>query len=244
MDRLVLTAKSFSTLQRRCTLASKAPAHFRKEGPGCANAGLPEARRKLMGRWVERSSTSLQLTVSYYGSRQTYYLESHHIPFFKADLFRESGISKIRGWQILKDGYDRRHPQVETRGRKPIVSAEGLRKMEAIIWQYGFQARSLTRQGLANQAGIQASARAIERAMGTLQCRKCIACQKGWSSPAPAKRRVHDAQLALQCRPNPEDWHDIRWTDECHFSVSPGRKDPHYSKARRALLSRLYPAPR
>ncbi|KAK0711765.1 hypothetical protein B0H67DRAFT_300573 [Lasiosphaeris hirsuta] len=63
-----------------------------------------------------------------------HFLESYHIPFFKADLFREFGFSKTRGWQVLHDGLDRRRPLVETRGRKPIISAEDLDKMEVIIW--------------------------------------------------------------------------------------------------------------
>lgn len=55
--------------------------------------------------------------------------------------------------------------------------------------------------------------------MGTLYYRKCIACEKGWVSPANAERRVKAAQLALFYRPKPTDWRDIRWSDECHFTV-------------------------
>jgi len=49
----------------------------------------------------------------------------------------------------------------------------------------------------------------------------CIACRKGWVSPASAKQRVTAATKALQYRPNPEDWRDIRWSDEAHFCLSP-----------------------
>ncbi|KAK0724256.1 hypothetical protein B0H67DRAFT_479552 [Lasiosphaeris hirsuta] len=66
--------------------------------------------------------------------RTAYFLESYHIPFFKADLFREFGFSKMRGRQVLYDSLDRQRPLVETRGRKPIISAEDLDKMEIIIW--------------------------------------------------------------------------------------------------------------
>ena len=69
--------------------------------------------------------------------------------------------------------------------------------MEKIIWQFGFQARALTWQGLAIEAGIYASARIVERAMGTFGYRKCIACEKGFVSPSNAKRRVQAAKLAL-----------------------------------------------
>ena len=59
------------------------------------------------------------------------YLEKHHISHFKADLFREFGIhSNTQGWGILYKSHDRRHLEVETRGRKPLISAEDLHKME------------------------------------------------------------------------------------------------------------------
>ena len=134
------------------------------------------------------------------------YLDTHYIQYFKTDLFKEFGIhSKNQGWEILRHGVDRRHLEHETRGQKPIISADDLRRMEEIIWQYGFQARSLTWQGLAMIAGIQASARTVERAMGTLKYRKCIACEKGFVSLSNAKRRVKAAKLALYYRPRPED---------------------------------------
>lgn len=53
--------------------------------------------------------------------------------------------------------------------------------------------------------------------MGTLGYRKCIACEKGFVSPLNAERRVKAAQTALCYRPRPEDWRDIRWSDEVHF---------------------------
>jgi len=118
------------------------------------------------------------------------YLESHKATFFKSDVFRHFQVSNRRGWQILHDGRERRHLEVETRGRKHIISAEDLQHMEKIIWQFGFQARALTWQGLAIEAGIYTSARTVERAMGTFGYRKCIACEKGFVSPSNAKRRV------------------------------------------------------
>jgi len=147
------------------------------------------------------------------------FLEDHHIPYFKSELFAHFGVCKNRGWAILHNGLDRRHPAIETRGRKPIITPADLQKMEEILWKYGFAARRLTWKALANEAKVEASSRTIERAMGTLQYRKCIACEKGWVSPSNAARRVKAAHLALSYRPNPEDWHDIRWTDECHFCI-------------------------
>ena len=57
--------------------------------------------------------------------------------------------------------------------------------------------------------------------MGTLKYRKCIACEKGFVSPVNAKRRLQAAKTALSFRPRPEDWRDIRWSDEAHVGLSP-----------------------
>lgn len=155
------------------------------------------------------------------------YLQDYKIPFFKEDVFRQFGASHASGWEILRQGRERRHFEgPDPRGRKKLLSPAELRTIEETIWKSGFQARALSWEGLALQAGIdkQVSTWTIKRAMGTLDYRKCIACEKGWVSPACAKRRIHDAQIALQYRPRPEDWHDIRWSDEVHFSIcSEGR---------------------
>ncbi len=73
------------------------------------------------------------------------FLDRYHIPYFKSNLFRHFSVSKTRGWDILAHpDWERRHLRLETRGRKPIITAEGLRKMEEIMWIYGFKARKLT----------------------------------------------------------------------------------------------------
>jgi len=149
----------------------------------------------------------------------TAFLKGHKIPFVHADLFQELHIRKTQAWKILHDDKERRHPAIETRGRKPIITPADLQRMEEILWQYGFKARQLSWQALANEAGIKACPQTVKTAMGTLQYRKCIACEKGCVSPSNAKRRIEDAKRALHFRPKPEDWRDIRWSDECHFTI-------------------------
>jgi len=175
------------------------------------------------------------------------FAKAHKLDFFHSDVFRENEVCKQQGWKILHDGRDRRHLEVETRGRPKLITPDNLQATERIIWQYGFQARALTWQGLALEAGISGiSARTIERAMGefshtiswlwsstpnflsfsigTLGYRKCIAWEKGFVSPFNAERRTKAAQTALFYHPRPEDWHDIRWSDEVHFAkTSQGR---------------------
>ncbi len=93
--------------------------------------------------------------------------------------------------------------------------------MERIVEEYGFDGRALTWLQLGHEAGIEASWRTIQRAMGTLNYRKCIACKKGWQSPANALRRVKWAKKMLQERPYKEDWRDVRFSDEVHFGWGP-----------------------
>jgi len=55
--------------------------------------------------------------------------------------------------------------------------------------------------------------------MGTLDYQKCIACEKGFVSPAHAKSRMEAAKPSLSHDLLPENWRDIRWSDESHFGV-------------------------
>jgi len=72
------------------------------------------------------------------------YLQVHKIPFFKSDVFRNFRVSSTRGKAILERQQDRRHPEIETRGRKKLINPEQILAIEQILWTYGFQARQLT----------------------------------------------------------------------------------------------------
>ena len=68
----------------------------------------------------------------------------------------------------------------ETRGRPKLITDDDLHRMEAIIQSCDVQGRAMTWETLGYEAGITASPRTIQRAMGRLDYRKCIACRKGW----------------------------------------------------------------
>ncbi|KAL0939836.1 HMG box protein [Colletotrichum truncatum] len=158
------------------------------------------------------------------------YLERYKIPYFKSRVFEHAGVSHRQGWQILNEGRARRHngdtQTTERRGRKKVLSKEDLQAMEDLVWSRDFEAAALTWQSLAWEAGIHTSCswRTIQRAIGTLGYRKCITCDKGWVSSDTAARRVKDAQVALEKRPRPQDWHDVRFADELLFSIGPQGK--------------------
>uniref|UniRef100_A0A8H7TK96 Tc1-like transposase DDE domain-containing protein n=1 Tax=Bionectria ochroleuca TaxID=29856 RepID=A0A8H7TK96_BIOOC len=46
---------------------------------------------------------------------------------------------------------------------------------------------------------------------------KRIAAQISYKSEAEASRRLEYAKKALSLRPNPEDWYDVLFSDECYF---------------------------
>ncbi|KAK4099712.1 hypothetical protein N658DRAFT_517214 [Parathielavia hyrcaniae] len=124
------------------------------------------------------------------------FLEKENISHFRSRVFRHFGVNHTQG---------------------------NATDMENLIWTHGFEARALTWQALAFEAGVAAevSWRMIQRSMGTLDYRKCVACRKGWVSPSTAKKRLEAATVALEKRPTPEHRHDIRWSDEVHFSLGP-----------------------
>ena len=74
------------------------------------------------------------------------------------------------------------------------------------------------------EAGVNASGRTIQRAMGTMGYRKCIAYLKSWTPPSTAKRRLAYAQKMLQKYPTPEHWKHVRFNDEVHFGRGPQSK--------------------
>jgi hypothetical protein len=61
----------------------------------------------------------------------------------------------------------------------------------------------------------------MKRALGSLEYHKCIACTKGWVSQKCAKQRVRHSETALCLKPKPEDWRNVRFSDEVHCRVGP-----------------------
>lgn len=155
------------------------------------------------------------------------FLESQKIPYFKSRVFHHFDLPRRSGYRVLDEENARRHhnnPDIqEQRGRKPVLSSKDLLAMEKLIWDCGFKARTLTWKSLLHAARIEktCSTRTIQRAMETLDYRKCIACPKSWVSQANAQKRVQYAQIMLEKYPQPENWHHIRFSDEIHFGFGP-----------------------
>jgi hypothetical protein len=79
----------------------------------------------------------------------------------------------------------------------------------------------MTWETLGYEAGLDVSARTIQRAMGTRDYHKCVACRKAWISKDLGERRKAWATTMLQRYPKPEDWKRVRFSDEVHFTLGP-----------------------
>jgi hypothetical protein len=154
------------------------------------------------------------------------WIDAEGIKGKKISVFKLFGVSKARGWQILRDEENRRRFSVqnrpqEPRGRKPLLTPTDIRKMERIIEDADFESRSMTWDTLAYEAGLDVSPHTVQRAMGTLNYHKCIACKKGWVNKASATRRIEYAQVMLQRYPTQDNWKHVRFSDEVHIGVGP-----------------------
>lgn len=133
-------------------------------------------------------------------------------------LFRSLNVPQASGHQITRSKQPRRlHAYSEPRGRKPKLTEADLRTIEDILWQGGFEARSLSWQSLILEAGLDCSARTLQRAMKQLKYRHCVACPHSWVAPDIAANRVEFAKTMLKKYPQPSDWYNVRFSDEVHL---------------------------
>lgn len=157
------------------------------------------------------------------------YLQDHRIPHHLPDVMKYFDIRERSGYNILRQGQPRRHHNIphteERRGRPPLLESKDIIEMDRILQEAGFEGRSLSWGGLAYEANCNhVSEKTIRRAMGTMDYRKCVACRKGWTAKAPAKRRVEFATATLERLPKPEMWHSHRFSDECHAGHGPQQR--------------------
>lgn len=158
------------------------------------------------------------------------FLTANKIQHFKADVFRFHNLTDRQGREISRqllhgdsdaagdsDPEDASQPR-ETRGRKPKLGWPEIHAMDRIIEEYGETGRDLNWEILATEAGIEhISQRTVARAMGSWEWHMCIVCRIGYVKPAIAERRKLWAQVMLERFPIPEDWADVRISQELHF---------------------------
>ena len=149
----------------------------------------------------------------------------------RREIFKHCEVSEREGYEILREGTLRRHhndpTKAETRGSKHLLSEEDISKLEKLVWENGFEGRTMTWEALAEEAGVRGrgqeyiSGKTVQRALGQKSWRHCIACRKSYVSPEHAKRRQKWAKDMKAKYPLPSDWHRVRFSDEVHFSFGP-----------------------
>ena len=131
----------------------------------------------------------------------------------------EIGIPKSTAWDLANGSSARRIPnsdRKETRGRKRKMSREDVARADQLLETAGFDGKTLTWEMLAYELNLDISSWTLKREMNQLDWHRCIACRKGWCSPSHSEQRVKWAHNALFLRPKPEDWDNVRSSDESH----------------------------
>ena len=99
------------------------------------------------------------------------FCEKSNTSYFKEDVFRTFNVYQKRGYEWLRTGVIRRMhndpKHEETRGRNHIISAEKIGEIECVLETEGIE------------VGLDCSGCTVERAMGTMNYHKYIACRKG-----------------------------------------------------------------
>lgn len=198
---------------------------------------LTDAPDSIKGHFPTPVKAKVQGTIEY--------LRAQRITGQNENVFCFFGVCHTVGWKILREGNPRRHhnqPGVrEQRGRKKIITDEQMKEMERIIETEGISGRALTWEQLGMEVGVEASGRTIQRAMGTLNYRKCLVCRKGWVDSGTVERRLAFAKLMLERYPEKNDWKHVRFSDGA-FWMGTSTYAVYYTETRPAVLSRLHPA--
>lgn len=152
------------------------------------------------------------------------YLESQGLPVNKSAIFRHFGITRSQGYSAMSVPSSKRNDPAweETRGRPSKISAADVEKMEAVLWDPGYESMSLNWASLAAQAGVPSGCnpRTIHRAMGTLGFRLCLRCGRSSVGAKNKERRVEFARRMADARPTPQEWRAVRFSGELHFGFS------------------------
>ena len=131
----------------------------------------------------------------------------------RKELFSKYGVSERTGFRTLAAKSS--HSRHMNSGTKRKLSTEKLR--EIIDWIKGrFERRAMTWDLLIAEFELHVSAQTLQRGCHRLGYRRCRACWRRYLRPeVPVKRREF-------CRDHAawqEEWKDIRFSDETHFSV-------------------------
>ncbi len=130
------------------------------------------------------------------------FCQKSNTPYYKENFFRTINVNRRQRYEWLRRGVTRRMhndpEQEETRECKLIISAEKIWDMEVVLETEGIEALRFTWKQLSNEVGLDCSGRTVQRAMGTMNYHKYIACLKSWVNERLAERHFQNANMMLQ----------------------------------------------
>ena len=129
-------------------------------------------------------------------------------------------IPKTSVWRLVQ-GPNRRSDRLAGGGRPKLLNDECIQLVHDFLEKGEYEELSYTYAGIIRELDLPCSEATLRREIHNLDFFRCKACQKGWCSPNYAKRRVEGASFLLGAKGDePENWMDVRHSDECHWGWS------------------------
>ncbi len=90
--------------------------------------------------------------------------------------------------------------------------------MERFLDKNGFEGKKTYWEDLSAEIGLDKGClKTVKRELVQKDWMRYIACRKGWVDDKLAIKRVKFAEESLRRRPDPDDWKNVRFSDESHF---------------------------
>lgn len=126
-------------------------------------------------------------------------------------------IPKSSAWRHAQ-GPPRRTQRALDTGRPKALNDDMVQRVYDFLEQGEYEELAYTYESIIRELGLECSVDTLRREIHNLDYFRCKACQKGFIRPSHAKRRVHGAETLLATKgEEPEDWMDVRCSDECHW---------------------------
>ena len=144
-------------------------------------------------------------------------------------ITQQTGVPQRTVSRIVTQRTSRRtghhRKQLETRGRPKRFTKEKVNTIEEYLNRNGFEGKQTTWESLLGAIGLTEdwSLKTVKRELVQKSWRRCLAYRKGWCDERLAAQRIRFAEDMLRKRSDPDDWKDVRFSDESHFGWGPSK---------------------
>ena len=156
------------------------------------------------------------------------YLKAKGIPPNETDVFEFFRVKERTGWHIIEPGAEartRHNREInETRGRKHKLSGADIREADHILEEValGLDAKGMGWLGLVWELDLDVHPQTLQRTMRDTMTYGGHAAATAEELPQRTKDdRWAWADTMLFERADPEDWKNVRWSDEFHAGFGP-----------------------